>query len=151
VSRLQLRPVASDELTLLAAILAELDDDPPIPLGQLHARLEEMRRYPNYECYLAVGEDGTVVGSLSMIVFPVLARGLSSEAILEAVVVRAPYRGQGFGRAMMSAAMALAADKGAYKLALSSNLRRLDAHRFYEGMGFTRHGVSFSIDVAGHA
>jgi len=74
--------------------------------------------------------------------------GTGKEAIAEAVVIRPACRGRGLGRAMMHAAMALAAEKGAYKLALSSNLRRLDAHRFYDGMGFTRHGVSFSIDVA---
>jgi GNAT superfamily N-acetyltransferase len=51
---------------------------------------------------------------------------------------------------MMRAAMDLAAAKGAYKLALSSNLRRLDAHRFYDGMGFKRHGYSFSTDILPH-
>ena len=82
-----------------------------------------------------------------MIVFPVLAHGLSSEAIVEAVVIRPPHRGQGHGRAMLRAAMVLAKNMGAYKLALSSNLRRLDAHRFYDAMGFARHGYSFSIDT----
>jgi hypothetical protein len=43
--------------------------------------------------------------------------------------------------------MLLAKNMGAYKLALSSNLRRLDAHRFYDTMGFARHGYSFSIDT----
>ena len=34
---------------------------------------------------------------------------------------------------------------GCYKLALSSNERRRDAHAFYETLGFERHGVSFAI------
>ena len=32
---------------------------------------------------------------------------------------------------------------GCYKLALSSNLKRADAHRFYDSLGFERHGFSF--------
>jgi GNAT superfamily N-acetyltransferase len=138
--------VAEHELPLLTTILAELDGNSPIPMELLRARLQEMRRHPNYDCYLAV-RSGEIIGSLSMIVFPVLAHGLSSEAIVEAVVIRPPHRGQGHGRAMLRAAMALAKNKGAYKLALSSNLRRLDAHRFYDTMGFARHGYSFSIDT----
>lgn len=141
-----LRPVKEHELPLLATLLAELDGDTPSPVGDIRATWEAMRRYPDYECYFAMrGEE--VVGCLSMIVFPVFAHGLAHEAIVEAVVVRPEHRGLGFGRTMMQAAMAMAAEKGAYKLALSSNLRRLDAHRFYDGMGFARHGYSFSIDT----
>jgi GNAT superfamily N-acetyltransferase len=146
VSAVDLRPVTEHELPLLTTILAELDGNSPIPIALLRARLQEMRRHPNYDCYLA-RRDGEIIGSLSMIVFPVLAHGLSSEAIVEAVVIRPPYRGQGHGRAMLRAAMLLAKNMGAYKLALSSNLRRLDAHRFYDTMGFARHGYSFSIDT----
>jgi len=146
VSAVELRPVTEGELPLLAAMLAELDGDPELPLERVRATWEAIRRYPDYACYLALAR-GEVVGTLSMIVFPVFSRGLASEAILEAVVIRPAHRGKGLGRAAIRAAMALAAAKGAYKLALSSNLRRLDAHRFYDGMGFARHGFSFSIDT----
>lgn len=143
-----LRPVEEHELPLLATLIAELDGNTPSPVADIRATWQAMRRYPDYACYFAVRGD-EVVGCLSMFVFPVLSHGLAHEAIVEAVVVRPGHRGRGLGRAMMQAAMAMAAEKGAYKLALSSNLRRLDAHRFYEGMGFTRHGYSFSIDTAG--
>ena len=149
MSPITLRPVGEDELPLLAEILAELDDDAPPPLERIRATREVMRRHPDYECYFAESDD-EIVGTLSMIVFPVLAHALASEAIVEAVVIRPAHRGRGHGRGMIRAAMALAASKGAYKLALSSNLRRLDAHRFYDGMGFTRHGYSFSIETPPH-
>ncbi len=142
-----LRPVTEADLPQLSEILAELDGDEPMPVERVAAALREMGRYPDYTCYLAEADEQTV-GTLSMIVFPVLSNRLKSEAIVEAVVIRPQYRSRGFGRAMMRAAMELAAQKGAYKLALSSNLRRLDAHRFYDGMGFTRHGFSFSTETA---
>lgn len=145
MSPVSLRPVTEAELPLLTEILAELDGNAPFPVEHVRAKWLEMQRFPDYVTYFAE-LDGEIVGSLSINVFPVLSGDLRSEAIAEAVVVRPPFRGRGVGRAMMSAALALAAAKDAYKLALSSNLRRLDAHRFYEGMGFTRHGYSFSTD-----
>jgi GNAT superfamily N-acetyltransferase len=147
VSAIILRPVTETELPLLTEILAELDGTAPFPVEHVRAKWMEMQRFPDYVCYFAEA-GGEIVGTLSLNIFPVLSGTMRSEAIAEAVVIRPAHRGRGLGRAMMRAAMGLAAEKGAYKLALSSNLRRLDAHRFYDGMGFTRHGVSFSIDVA---
>jgi GNAT superfamily N-acetyltransferase len=149
VSAIHLRPVTERELPLLADILAELDGNTPFPVEHVRENWLEMRRFPDYVVYFAEA-GGEIVGTLSLNVFPVLSGAMRSEAIAEAVVIRPQYRGRGLGRALMQAALTLAADKGAYKLALSSNLRRLDAHRFYEGMGFTRHGYSFSIDTTAH-
>ena len=70
-----------------------------------------------------------------------------SEAIVESVVVTHAARGTGVGTAMMHAAMRLAEEAGASKLALSSSARRLQAHRFYRQLGFTEHGTSFSIGL----
>lgn len=151
MSDIHLRPVRENELPLLAEILAELEEDGAAqPLELLRAAWLQMRRFPDYTCYLAES-GGAVVGTLSMIVFPVLTMPACSEAIVESVVIRRAHRGRGLGRAMMRAAMDLAATKGAYKLALSSNQRRLDAHRFYDAMGFARHGISFSIETGAHA
>jgi len=141
---LTLRAVREDELSLLADIVAELDGETRPVLEELRATWLAMQRHPDYVCYLAQRGE-LVVGTLSMIVFPVLSYRVVNEAIVETVVIRPAFRGQGLGRAMITAAMRLAAEKGAYKLALSSNLRRSDAHRFYEDMGFARHGYSFSI------
>ena len=69
------------------------------------------------------------------------------EALVDGVVVAPQYRNQGVGRRMMEFAMETAAKAGCYKLALSSNLRRKDAHRFYLDLGFRQHGVSFYVDL----
>lgn len=149
MNEVSLRPVTETELPLLTEILAELDGNTPFPLEQVKEKWLEMLLFPDYVAYFAC-MDGQIIGTLSLIVFPVLSGAMRSEAIAEAVVIRPAFRGRGLGRAMLRAAMALAGEKGAYKLALSSNLRRLDAHRFYEGMGFARHGYSFSIETAAH-
>lgn len=66
-------------------------------------------------------------------------------AVVEDVAVDPAYQGQGIGKAMMRQAMALAADSGCYKLALSSNLKRQKVHAFYDSLDFERHGYSFRI------
>ena len=56
---------------------------------------------------------------------------------------------RGIGQAMMRFRhRARAADKGCYKLVLSSNAKRERAHAFYESLGFERHGYSFRVDLS---
>ena len=90
---------------------------------------------------------GIAVGTYTFFVLPLLAHGGSPEAIVEDVAVHPEAQAQGIGRALMAHAMELAREAGCYKLALSSNLRRVEAHAFYERLGFMRHGVSFSVEL----
>jgi GNAT superfamily N-acetyltransferase len=76
-----------------------------------------------------------------------LGHGGAPEGVVENVVVEGSRRGRGIGRAMMRFAMDRCADAGCYKMVLSSNLRREAAHRFYEDLGFTLHGLSFSVGL----
>ena len=68
-------------------------------------------------------------------------------AIVEDVIVERRARGHGVGRGMMEFAMNRARAKGCYKLMLSSNVQRGDAHRFYEALGFEKHGYSFAVSL----
>lgn len=144
--RLTLREVrgSDQELLHLAALLATMDDEAPLPLETMRERYAQMRRYPDYRCYFMVDEREVPLGTFALLVFPVMVHDGRPEAIVESVVVAPAARGQGVGKAMMMAAMRLAREAGAAKLALSSNARRLRAHDFYRSLGFTEHGISFS-------
>jgi GNAT superfamily N-acetyltransferase len=125
-------------------LLAEMDNEAPMPLARAERLFREMARYPDYRCYLAWDGDSPVA-TFTLLIFDALVHGGSREALLDGVVVTATRRGQGIGRAMIQEAMHLAASAGSYKLALSSNIKRKDAHRFYESLGFQQHGISFAI------
>ena len=90
---------------------------------------------------------GRPVGTYTFFILPLLAHKGAPEAIVEDVAVHPEAQGQGIGRSMMEHALALAREAGCYKLALSSNQRRTEAHAFYERLGFERHGVSFVVGV----
>lgn len=100
--------------------------------------------YPNYRLFVAC-QGGQVVGSYALLVMDNLGHRGTPSAVVEDVVVAANQQGQGIGRLMMAHAVAEAKAAGCYKLALSSNLKRTQAHKFYEALGFTQHGVSFVI------
>lgn len=131
---------------VLAPLLAEMDDELPQAdwADAIRDLLAEMASYPHFHCYL-VFDGETPVATFSLLVFRSPSHRASRQAVLDAVVVTRLRRGQGFGEAMLKEAMRLATEAGCYKLALSSNLKRMDAHRFYETLGFAQHGISFGI------
>lgn len=127
--------------------LLGVDGDPEITLAQSQDIFLEMTRDARHKVYVAQ-RDGRIVGSFSLVFVAGLPHGGRESCLVEDVVVeRAEQRG-GIGRRMMQFAMAQSAQRGCYKLSLSSHLKRDQAHRFYEGLGFDKHGYSFLIAPA---
>lgn len=91
--------------------------------------------------------NGRAVGTLTLFILPLLAHRGRPEAVVEDVAVHPEAQGHGVGRLLMHDAMRRAQARGCYKLALSSNLRRTEAHAFYDHLGFERHGLSFAVSL----
>ena len=142
----EIRKVQRKDLGTLVELLAQMDGEPPLPAVHAQRVFREMSAYPSYSSWLACVH-GEPVGTFSLLVFPTLVHKGAFEALVDAVVVAPAWRGRGIGGAMMAEAMRLAARAGCYKLMLSSNVKREDAHRFYRSLGFRQHGVSFWIDI----
>jgi GNAT superfamily N-acetyltransferase len=146
-SDIVVREAAADDAELLAALMAEMDDEPELVLdgAQMRAVMADMAAYPDFRTYLVLDRTGTAVGTFSLMIFSSPSHHGARQALLDAVVVSRTRRGQGVGGDMLRHAMHIAAASGCYKMTLSSNLKRVDAHRFYEDLGFRQHGISFSI------
>jgi GNAT superfamily N-acetyltransferase len=88
---------------------------------------------------------GEVVGVCQLLVFRHLqARGgLCAE--LESVHVHPDHRGTGVGGALLREAIERARALGCYRVQLTSNAGRPDAHRFYERLGFVPSHVGFKL------
>jgi GNAT superfamily N-acetyltransferase len=88
---------------------------------------------------------GEVVGVCQLIVFRHLQAhgGLCAE--VESVHVHPEHRGTGVGGALLREAIARARALGCYRVQLTSNTGRPDAHRFYERLGFVPSHLGFKM------
>ena len=145
MSTMTIRDAGEADLPAVAALYAAAFDDPADLDGpsSIEAAWQRLRAEAPTARVLLAEIDGRPVGTLTLFVLPMLAHGGTPAALVEAVAVDRRVQGQGVGRALMDEAMARASAAGCYKLALSSNDKRREAHAFYERLGYARHGVSF--------
>jgi GNAT superfamily N-acetyltransferase len=145
---MRIREARKEDIPEILRLLCVLDAEAEMSISDAEDIFERMETYPHYQCYMAVEEDKPV-GTFCMIICDNLGHAGRKFAVVENVVVDPSCQGQGIGKLLMEAAMEEAARHGCYKLMLSSNEKRKDAHRFYDHLGFTRHGISFMVEVNG--
>jgi GNAT superfamily N-acetyltransferase len=144
-----LREATEADLPSLLTLYSRLgqDDGTVLSLEEATRILARMKTYPDYRIYVACIAQ-KIVGTFALLIMDNLGHKGARSAVLEDVVVDERLRGRGVGRQMMASAHGLCREKGCYKMALTSNRNREDAHRFYESLGFEKHGYSFSISSA---
>lgn len=143
--RVQIRDATDSDLAGVMRVLAQsgIDGEESFDLGEARAHLAKLRSWPGYRLF-AVLADGQVVGTYTLAIIGKLGKRGTPAGVVEDVAVPPSCQGQGIGRAMMAHAIDECRKAGCYKVALSSNVKREGAHRFYESLGFTRHGYSFA-------
>lgn len=125
----------------------DLDDGKVLSLSEAERLFERMARYPDYTIYVAVCDDHIIVGTFALLVMDNLGHLGTPSAVIDDVAVDPAWQGRGVGNMMIHYALEAARQKGCYKAALSSNLKRDRAHAFYESLGFERHGYSFRVGM----
>jgi GNAT superfamily N-acetyltransferase len=144
---LEIRPAAeADAEAALAAYdwLFEAPGAPPAdwdPAAGL-ARLRETLANPDADLLLAL-DDGEIVGICS-IYLDLRSIRFGDKAYVEDLATDPARRSQGIGAALLDAAKAWGAERGATHLQLVSDVRRTDAHRFYERHGPDGRAQSFA-------
>jgi GNAT superfamily N-acetyltransferase len=101
---------------------------------------------PNDMLYVAEWK-GEVVGTFQTTLLTTMSGQGSSSLTVSAVQTRADLRGHGIGEQMMRFAIEEAQAKGARLVQLMSSGKRLDAHRFYERLGFVRSHAGFKMKL----
>jgi GNAT superfamily N-acetyltransferase len=152
-SSITLRRATRDDLP---AIIGLLVDD---PLGRTREGVSQAYDLGPYEKafalidtdlaqLLVVATDGSeVVATMQLSFIPGLARRGALRAQAEAVRVAARYRSQGLGGAMFRWAIDEAGRRGCALVQLTTDKTRADAHRFYEGLGFTASHEGFKLKL----
>lgn len=147
--KVQIREAVEKDLPAVLSLCAQLDveDDQALSVKQarrIFARIK--KRYPDCRIYVAVA-DGEIIGTFTLLFMDHLAHRGAPSGIVEDVVVHTKWQGKGMGKQMMHFAMDRCREKGCYKLVLSSNIKREAAHRFYQSLGFKKHGYSFVVEL----
>lgn len=104
----------------------------------------QIREFTGYELLVAE-EQGEVVGTTVILIVPNLSHDASPWAVVENVVVDKRYRRRGIGKLLMEYAIARAKKAGCYKIQLSSDKRRKEAHLFYRSLGFKASAHGFRL------
>jgi GNAT superfamily N-acetyltransferase len=117
----------------------------PAELAPYRSALAEIDRGPG--AVLVAEVEGQVVGVCQLIVFRHLQTrgGLCAE--VESVHVHPDHRGHGIGTILMRAAVQQATELGCYRVQLTSNKARPEAHRFYERLGFESSHRGFKLKL----
>ena len=88
-----------------------------------------------------------VVATMQLTFIPGLARAGAIRMQIEAVRVRSNLRSNGLGGAMIKWAIAEGRRRGAGLVQLTSDESRVEAHRFYERLGFEPSHVGFKLSL----
>ncbi len=135
-----IRPPTEEDDASIARLMGELGY--AATARQVRARLARVAGDEDYAAFVAEA-DGEVAGFLG------LQRGWAYEhdrpfARIVTLMVDARVRRRGVGARLVQFAEGWARERGAYVLMLNTNVRREEAHRFYESVGFSRTGYRYA-------
>ncbi|MFC0271055.1 GNAT family N-acetyltransferase [Metabacillus herbersteinensis] len=143
---MQISELKFGELDTYLKLLQELDKDNVLSIEEAQLMHNKVSNYPFYKIYCAANDE-VIIGTFSLIICDNFGHGGLKFAIVENVVVHPEYKDMGIGKKMLKEAMNLAINNKCYKLMLSSNENRQEAHAFYDSLDFKRHGVSFMTEL----
>jgi ribosomal protein S18 acetylase RimI-like enzyme len=126
----EVREVSPELVMRLRALIAQLSSSANAPTDD---ELKRIAASPATRLLVALDEDGTVLGTLTLAVFRIPT---GVRAWIEDVVVDEAARGRGIGRALTQHALDLAHAEGARTVELTSRPTRAAANGLYTGMGF---------------
>ncbi|GAA0445910.1 GNAT family N-acetyltransferase [Streptomyces stramineus] len=150
MSDTEIRRATADDIPALVKLLA---DDPlgaqretPEDLAPYRAAFARIAADPHQHLVVAV-RDGRTVGTLQLTLIPGLSRRGASRALIEAVRVDSEERGGGLGTRLVEWAVGTARDAGCRLVQLTSDATRIEAHRFYERLGFEASHLGFKFQL----
>lgn len=124
----------------------DMDNGKVLSVEQAIEIFDKISSYPNYKVFVALYHE-IIVGTFALAIMDNLAHMGATSGLIEDVVVKKEYQGKGIGKQMITYAIECCKKYGCYKVALSSNLKRERAHKFYESLGFKKHGYSFLVEI----
>jgi GNAT superfamily N-acetyltransferase len=117
----------------------------PLP-ASYYSAFEQINDDPNHELMVAE-RNGEVIGTLHLMFLPSVSFQGGLRAQVESVRVDKRLQSQGIGSEMMKWTMERAKQRGAHVVQLTTHKSRIDAHRFYERLGFRGSHLGMKMDL----
>jgi len=130
------------DLPQVLELLKGMDGEDGMDQGEALIIWRKMTEYPYFKTFV-VEDNQLIIGTCSLIIIDNLGHKGAKLAVAESMIISQEYRGQGVGSRLMKFVMEKVKEENCYKLMLSSNKKRIEAHKFYEQLGFQQHGISF--------
>ena len=148
---MNIRPAVQEDLPRIVELMKKLtittsmvETEGASAHADYEAAFERIESDPNHHL-LVVEVDGEVVGSGDLLIVPNLSHNALPWAAVENVIVDERMRRKGIARQLIQHMINLAQENNCYKIGLSSNKKRLPAHRMYESLGFKQYGFGYRI------
>jgi GNAT superfamily N-acetyltransferase len=147
-----LRRARPEDLPAIVALLADdilgqAREDAAQPLDSRYlAAFAAIAADPN-QSLMAAEREGEVVATLQLTFLPGLSKKGAWRGLIEAVRVRSDWRGQGLGAELIAWAVETSRARGCAAVQLTTDKRRLDAHRFYERLGFEASHLGYRLEL----
>jgi N-acetylglutamate synthase-like GNAT family acetyltransferase len=133
------RRATQADMEAIASLLTELGYPSTAP--DVVDRVQRSLHSETSQLLLAQSEDD-VIGLISVELVPYFPNG-STVCRVTALVVAGQHRGRGVGEKLLACATDFAREHGCTGIELTSAHHRLDAHRFYERLGFSKTSLRF--------
>ncbi len=150
MSELTFRDAVPSDLPFIITLVVEdsvittNDDATDAMAPEYLAALAAVDADPNQRMIIAE-LDGEAVGTLQLTFIPGLMRRGMWRCLVEQVHIAAPHRSKGLGGRMIEWAIEESRARGCGMVQLTSNKKRLDAHRFYRRLGFAQSHEGFKL------
>ena len=140
-----IRPASRSDLPQLLALYPHLNPADLIPsVDVAELRFEELRKYHGSEIFIGLTEHA-IVATCTLIVIPNLTRDGQPYGLIENVVTHAAFRGRGFGKQLLQAAVAAAWQADCYKVMLLTGSKEPSTLAFYATAGFEQSKTGFQM------
>ena len=128
---ISVRQISSEDAVAITALSQQLGY--PLTPEQILQNINAVRRSKDHDAFVAVHDD-KVVGWIG------LAQAIMIESLpfceINGLVIDENYRKTGIGKLLVERARQWANQKGNRTLRLRCNVKRIEAHQFYQHLGF---------------
>jgi GNAT superfamily N-acetyltransferase len=129
-----IKKVETSDIDGIAALCSQLGY--PCTYDEVAPRSAELMKNEEHIIFVAVNFDGKIVGWVHSYIVKLFYADKSPE--IGGIVVDENYRGHGVGRKLMNAVEEWTERKGCSVVSLRSNSKRIEAHLFYNLIGYEK-------------